>query len=215
MTTAQAYQILNLSPGASQREIEQAYKAALQALQLQLVPGQPLAVRQQAHTQIAELKSAFEFLKNMATPGVQPAWAGGPTPPQARPTTIPQVQPAAIPQIQPTGMPPIQPTALPQMRPVAGFPVQPTSMPPVQPVTGYPVQPPGMMPGPFGPGPIAPTYPWVIPAGFVLAAAVVLFVIVLCVGSTGKAGDGEAACPVGPVVLCQGGWQVAGSQWPA
>jgi hypothetical protein len=183
MTTAQAYQILNLSPGTSQREIEQAYRAALQTLQLQLVPGQPLAVRQQAQGRIAELKSAFELLKRTAAAGLQPAWAGRPTPPPAWPTTVPQAQPPAIPQIQPMGMPPSPPGAIPQMQPVAGFPLQPSGIPQVQPVTGFPVQPPGTMSNPSGQGPVTPTYPWIIPAGFALAAAVMLFVIVLCVGS--------------------------------
>jgi hypothetical protein len=176
MTATQAYQVLNVSPGASQPEIQQAYRAALRALQLKLVTGQPLVVRQKALAQIAELKSAFEFLKNMAGPGVQPAWAGGPTPPQTRPT--------AIPPGQPTARPPIPPTAIPHGPPVAGFPAQPIGMPPVPPGAGFPAQPPTMMPNPFGPGPVAPTYPWVLPAGFVLAAAVMVLVIVLCLGPT-------------------------------
>jgi hypothetical protein len=176
MTATQAYHVLNVSPGAGLPEIEQAYKAALQTLQLQLVPGLPVAVRQKALAQIAELKSAFEFLKNMMAPGVQPTWGGGPMPPQPRPTAVPPIQPMA--------MPPIRPAAIPQVRPFAGFPVQPTALPPVPPVGGFPAQPPAMMPNPFGQGPVASTYPWVLPAGFVLAAVVMLSVIVLCVGST-------------------------------
>jgi hypothetical protein len=177
MNATQAFHILNVSPGASQVEIEQAYRAALQALQLQLVPGQPVAVRQKAQAQIAELKSAFEFLKNMAAPAVQPTWAGGPAPPQVRPTMVPQARPAAIPQAQP----------------FAGFPVQPTAMPPVQGVVGLPVQPPAMMPNPFGAGPAAVTYPWIIPAGLVLAAAVMLSVVLLCMGPTASLKRQESA----------------------
>ncbi len=200
MTATQAYQALHVRPGAGLPEIEQAYKAALQALQLQLVPGQPVDVRQKAQAQIAELKSAFEYLKNMAVSGVQPTRAGVQPQPQIRPTAVPQVQPPAMPPIQPMPMPPIPPAAIPQVpaaatpwiqpamapqgQPFAGFPMQPPVIPPLQPFAGFTPQPPAMPPNPFGQGPTAPTYPWVIPAGFVLAAVVMLLVIMLCVGST-------------------------------
>ena len=85
MTVAQAYQILNINPGASQREIEQAYTAVLRVLQLQLVPGQPVTARQKAQDRIAELKSAFELLKNIAASGGQPAWGGGYAPAPMQP----------------------------------------------------------------------------------------------------------------------------------
>lgn len=160
MTAIQAYQILNVRPGASWPEIEQAYRDALQKLQLQLVPGQPVAVRQKAQDQIAELKSAFEFLKNVGSPGAQPACAGGYAPPQAPRTAIPQLQPMPMPQIPPT--------AIPQVQPGQGLPIQPT----------------GPAAIPLGLSPAAPSYPWVVPASFVLAAAVMLFVILLCVGSS-------------------------------
>lgn len=182
MTATQAYQILNMSPGASLPEIERAYKVALQALQLQLVPGQPVAVRQKAQAQIAELKSAFEFLKNMPMPAVQPVFVG--VPPQVRPAAVPQARPAGIPSIPPMPMPPLPPAALPQVQPWAGPQVSPTVAPRTPPFAGFPMQPPVMPPNPFGQGPAAPTYPWVIPAGFVLAAVVMLSVVVLCVGST-------------------------------
>jgi hypothetical protein len=200
MTTAEAYQVLNVSPGAGLPEMERVYKAALQTLQLQLVPGQPVDVRQKAQAQIAELKSAFEFLKNTAVPTAQPAWAGVQPQPQVRPTvvpqtpttTIPRIQPMATPPSPPAAMPRVQPTAIPQVQPAtagwaqpwAGFPVQPTPMPAVPPMAGFPAQPPAMTPNPFGQGPTGPTYPWVIPAGFVLAAVAMLLIIVLCVGST-------------------------------
>jgi hypothetical protein len=173
-------------------EIEQAYKAALRTLQLQLVPGQPVAVRQKAQAQIAELKSAFEFLKNTMAPGAQPAWAGvqpqpqvqPPANPTIRPMPMPPIPPAAIPQVPPAATPWIQPAMAPQGQPFAGFPMQPPVMPGFQPVAGFTPQPPAMPPNPFGQGPAAPAYPWVVPVGFVLAAAVMLSVVVLCVGST-------------------------------
>jgi hypothetical protein len=168
MTAAQAYQILNVSPGASQREIERAYMDVLRVLQLQLVPGQPVAARQKAQDQIAELKSAFEFLKNMAGSGGQPTWGGG--------YAAPQTPPAAIPQVPPMTMPPIPPAAVPYMQPLTGLPVQP--------VAGFAAQPPGMAPNPFHQGPVASAYSWIVPAGFILAAAVMVLVIVICVGST-------------------------------
>jgi hypothetical protein len=62
--------------------------------------------------------------------------------------------------------------------------MQPPVMPGFQPVAGFTPQPPAMPPNPFGQGPAAPAYPWVVPVGFVLAAAVMLSVVVLCVGST-------------------------------
>jgi hypothetical protein len=72
MTIGQAYRILGLGPGAGQAEIAQAHAAALRALQLQLVPGTPLAVRQRAQDQIVELHNAYELLKTTAASTVQP-----------------------------------------------------------------------------------------------------------------------------------------------
>jgi hypothetical protein len=85
MTAAQAYQILGVRPGAGRAAVEQAYTAALQAAQLQLVPGKPLAIRQKAQDQIAALKTAFEFLKNTPVPPLSPTWTGGYAPPQKPP----------------------------------------------------------------------------------------------------------------------------------
>ena len=175
MTTSQAYQILKVKPGASQLEIEQAYKGALRTLLLQIVPGQPLAVRQKAQDQIAQLKTAFELLKNRAKSSASPARPAGYAPPHVRPT--------AVPPIRPTAMPPMPPTAMPHVRPVTGFPVPPVAMPPIPPVAGFPGPPTGTTPSPFGSGPAPPAYGWVIPAGFVLAAAVMLFIILCCVRS--------------------------------
>ena len=77
----------------------------------------------------------------------------------------------------------MQPTAMPQAQPVAGFPGQPTAMPPVAPVAGVTPQPAAIAPNPFAQGAVGPTYPWVIPAGFIMAAAVMLFVAIFCIGS--------------------------------
>ena len=194
MTANEAYQVLNVGPGAGMAEIERAYKAALQALQLQLVPGQPVDVRQKAQAQIAELKSAFEFLKNTMATGAQSAFAGAapqvrpavvpPAMPRIPPMPMPPIPPAAIPQFPPVALPRMQPAMASQGQPFAAFPIQPPVMPGFQPVAGFGAAPPAMPPNPFGQGPTAPTYPWVIPAGFVLAAVVMLLVVVLCVGST-------------------------------
>ncbi len=154
MTATRAYQILNVSPTAGWAEIERAYQTALQALHLQLIPGQPMTVRQKAQDQIAELKSAFEFLKNLI------GQAGSAAAGQARP-------PVPIPQFQPMPTPAIPPNAVPQFQAAMGSPVQPTAT----------------MPNPFRPGQSVSTFPWVIPAGFILAAAVMLIVILLCLGS--------------------------------
>jgi hypothetical protein len=65
-------------------EIEQAYIAVLGRLQRQLVPGTPLAVRQKAPEQFAELSRAYQLLKSVAAPTVQPtgpvSMPSGPTP---------------------------------------------------------------------------------------------------------------------------------------
>jgi len=95
MTTGQAYHILGIRPGASRTEIEQAYTAALRVLQLQLVPGTPLAVRQRAQDQIAALKTAFERVKNAAVPHVQPPRTGRYRQPQVQPVVGSAEQPRA------------------------------------------------------------------------------------------------------------------------
>lgn len=208
MTATQAYQVLGVRPGAGLAEIQQAYRAALQVLQLQLVPGQPATVRQRAQDQIAELKSAFEFLKNLpavgtAVPGGTqgPSQGTGPAVPQFVPIPMPQVSPRVatpMPPIagfpaQPMPMPRVPPTAPAQVPPITGFPTQPMPMPPVPPVTAFGVQPPPMPPNPFGPGPTVPSYPWVLPAGFVMAAAVTLVVVILCVNPSFSWGRGKTA----------------------
>ena len=148
MTADQAYRILNVSPGASLPEVERAYTTVLRALQLQMVPSQPLAIRQKAQEQIAQLKTAFELLKNTARSGTPASPVGGYAHPQAWPAARPQVQPAAMPHMPPTVVP---------------------SAPPVIP---FPVQPIGPVPNPLGPGPVAPTYAWVIPAGLALSSVI-------------------------------------------
>lgn len=110
MTTAQAYHILGLRPGAGRTEIERAYTAALRAVQLQLVPGTPLAVRQKAQDQIAELKTAFEYIKNTAAPRAHPKRTGRcsqspakPVPGRAR--RPPVIRPPALNQVVGTPKP--------------------------------------------------------------------------------------------------------------
>jgi hypothetical protein len=84
MTTGQAYHILGVRPGASRTDIERAYAAALGRLQRQLVPGTPLAERQKAPKKMAELDCAYQLLKSVAAPTVQPtgpvSMPSGPTP---------------------------------------------------------------------------------------------------------------------------------------
>ncbi len=100
MTLTQAYEVLNVSPNAGWAQIEQAYRTGLQALHLQLVPGQPVTVRQKAQEQIAKLSSAFEFLKSRLCPQGSGAGVGVGPPP----VPLPQVQPVPI-----TGVPPVAP----------------------------------------------------------------------------------------------------------
>lgn len=155
MTAMQAYQLLNVRPGASLAEIEQAYLAALKVLQLQMVPGQPVGLRQKAQSRIAELKSAFEFLKNTAGAATPPTAASGYAQPAYASGGVPQLQP---------------------------MPMPPAVFPQAQPGTGMPIQPTGPVPAGLGMAPAAPSYPWILPASFALAAAVMLLVVVLCVG---------------------------------
>ena len=89
----EAYSALGLRPGAGQVEVEQAYAASLRRLQLQMVPGMPLATRRRAQDQILKLAAAFEQVKNATTtpassarrrpvPKTKPAgrYAGAPRP---------------------------------------------------------------------------------------------------------------------------------------
>lgn len=85
MTVSQACRILNVKAGCSRREIEQVYKARLQLLQLQLVAGRPLAVREKAEHDIAQLKTACEFLMQKAGNGAQ----SHPRHPQKHPVSMP------------------------------------------------------------------------------------------------------------------------------
>ncbi len=78
MTVDRAYSVLGLRPGASRIEVEQAYTASLRRLQLQMVPGMPLATRHQAQDQTLELTAAFEQVKNAATLHTQPTAASRP-----------------------------------------------------------------------------------------------------------------------------------------
>jgi len=160
MNATQAYRILKVRPGVSLGEIEQAYVNALRTLQLQLVPGQPMPVRHQAQDQIAELKSACEFLKNMTKPSISPTIGGAQA---AMPAP-----PAGIPRLQPMPMPQIPPAAIPQSPPGPGLPLQPA----------VPSPPPSAW------APVAPSYPWIIPASLVLAVSVTLIVVWLCLWSS-------------------------------
>lgn len=65
MTTNQAYKVIGVAQGSSGSQVEQAYKNKLQSLHLQMIPGQPLAVRERADQQVAELASAWDRLKNL------------------------------------------------------------------------------------------------------------------------------------------------------
>lgn len=67
MTVDRAYSVLGLRPGAARIQVEQAYTASLRRLQLQMVPGMPLATRRHAQDQIIELAAAFELVKNATT----------------------------------------------------------------------------------------------------------------------------------------------------
>lgn len=84
MTPDQACTILSVRPGASRIDIEKAHAAALRVLRLQLVPGTPLAIRQKAQEKMAELDCAYQLLKSVAAPTVQPTGPvsvpSGPTP---------------------------------------------------------------------------------------------------------------------------------------
>ena len=69
MTPDQAYNVIGVSRNSSRSQIEQAYKSKLNSLQRQMQTGQPLAVREQAKRQVAELVNAWDLLKNAPRQG--------------------------------------------------------------------------------------------------------------------------------------------------
>jgi len=63
MTVAQAYRLIGARADIDSVELERIYRARLQKVQRLLVPGHPVAIRQQAQQQVAELAEAWEVLK--------------------------------------------------------------------------------------------------------------------------------------------------------
>lgn len=64
MTRNEAYRILGIARTSGSDQIEEAYKTLLSKCQLQLVPGQSLATRQEAQDRIVAIQDAWQVLKN-------------------------------------------------------------------------------------------------------------------------------------------------------
>ena len=93
MTIDQAYRVIGVSRNSTRSQVEQAYKSKLQNLHLQMIPGQPLAVRQRAEQQVAHLKTALEVLQMVAAQAYGHPWANAPTTAQPQPAAgFPQQQ---------------------------------------------------------------------------------------------------------------------------
>jgi len=63
MTVAQAYRVVGARTDINSVELERIYRARLQKVQRLLIPGHPVAIRQQAQQQVAELAQAWEVLQ--------------------------------------------------------------------------------------------------------------------------------------------------------
>ena len=98
MTPDVAYKVIGVQKGSSISLIEQAYKCKLQKLHRQMIPGQPLPVRQKAERQVIELKNAWEVLKNIPQQGFK-------SPQPKKKHLQPQKPAASFTQKQPTVQP--------------------------------------------------------------------------------------------------------------
>jgi hypothetical protein len=63
MTVTEAYHVVGARADSDSVELEQLYRVRMQELQLLLIPGHPVAIRQQAQQQVAELAQAWEVLQ--------------------------------------------------------------------------------------------------------------------------------------------------------
>jgi hypothetical protein len=63
MTVDQAYHVVGARTDSDSVELERLYRIRLQKLQRLLIPGHPMAIRQQAQQQISELAEAWELLQ--------------------------------------------------------------------------------------------------------------------------------------------------------
>ena len=84
MTLQQAYNILGASSGMALADIERVYRRQCQKLQRQLIPGQPVSLRQVAQKNLAQLTSAWEMVKKTASRTTRPK-PTKPTPLPSRP----------------------------------------------------------------------------------------------------------------------------------
>lgn len=63
MTKAQAYQVLGMSSSASYRRAELLYREKCRNLRLQMVPGMPAEVRQEAQAELARVDAAWQVIR--------------------------------------------------------------------------------------------------------------------------------------------------------
>lgn len=85
MTIDEACRILKVNSFTNLAEIERAYQAKLQTIQMQLIPGQPISVRKRARQQMALYMDAWDMVKN--TLGQKPGFAGTNQSPLPKPSS--------------------------------------------------------------------------------------------------------------------------------
>lgn len=93
MTQAEAYKVLGISRSVSPSRTEQAYQEKHRELRLKLIPGNPLADRQKAQTELARLATAKQVLQITSTAKSYPVKPVPQKTPKARST---RAKPAAV-----------------------------------------------------------------------------------------------------------------------
>lgn len=93
MTETDAYKVLGASRSVAQSRAERLYRQKRAQLRLQIVPGMPLATRQKAQAQLAELETAWQVLQVS-----RPARARRPTKKKPKPAARKAATPSRTPR---------------------------------------------------------------------------------------------------------------------
>lgn len=95
MTKAEAYKVLGTSSSAGRSKAELLYREKCRTLRLQMVPGMPVAVRQNAQAELARIGAAWQVIQapgaaQRAKKKTAAKKAAGPTPTHIPPYRKPQ-----------------------------------------------------------------------------------------------------------------------------